>query len=83
MNQMSQADYARRLGVSRPTISKWVKLKRVIVIGGLVDVEASDYRVRRYRASGMPTVNDSLPTPKRGRPPGVTVTVQVTTPVTR
>jgi len=68
MDHMSQADYARRLGVSRPTISKWVKLKRVILIDGLVDVAQSDYRVGRYRVGGMPAVNDAIPTPKRGRP---------------
>jgi len=76
MDHMSQADYARRLGVTRPTISKWVKLKRVIVVGNLVDVALSDARVKRYRAGGMPTVTEDIPTPKRGRP-------VVTQPVTQ
>jgi hypothetical protein len=68
---MSQAQYARRLGVSRAAISQW-KRRGTLILGGAggeeVNVEATDANLKRFRRDGLPPV-DLYPEPvKRGRP---------------
>lgn len=71
MSYMSQAQYARRIGVSRAAISQW-KRRGTLILGGSggeeVDVEATDANLKRFRRDGLPPV-DLYPEPvKRGRP---------------
>lgn len=49
MTTMSQADYARRHGVSRKTATMWKKDGLIVLTEEGVDVEASDERLRKYR----------------------------------
>lgn len=49
MTTMSQADYARRHGVSRKTATMWKKDGLIVLTEEGVDVEASDERLRMYR----------------------------------
>jgi len=64
--RISRAEYARRHGVSRPAVGKWVASGHVVLAEGLVEVEASDQRLQhaglgRFRAAGAE------------RPPGLAV----------
>jgi transcriptional regulator with XRE-family HTH domain len=68
MTLISQADYARRIGISKAAISQWKKSGRLILQGALVDVEATDAYQKRYRRDGLPTANTEEKTVKRGRP---------------
>lgn len=49
MTVESQADYARRHGVSPKTATMWKKSGLIVVTEEGVDVEASDERLRKYR----------------------------------
>lgn len=49
MTTMSQADYARRHGVSRKTVTKWKESELIVLTEEGVDVEESDERLRKYR----------------------------------
>src|SRR5260370_21046166 len=51
---LSQAGYGRRLGVTAAAISQWKKAGMLVMAGSMVDAEASDERVRRCRAKGLP-----------------------------
>jgi DNA-binding transcriptional regulator YdaS (Cro superfamily) len=68
MTLISQAEYARRLGVTRASISQWKKSGKLVLQGEQVDVEASDARLKRYRRGGLPGVDPSPTVVKRGRP---------------
>lgn len=41
MTLETRADFARRLGVNRSTITRWVDTGRVVLSGAMIDVEAS------------------------------------------
>lgn len=41
MTLETRADFARRLGVNRSTITRWVDTGRVVLAGAMIDVEAS------------------------------------------
>lgn len=45
MSLETRADFARRLGVNRSTITRWVETGRVVLSGALIDVEASQQRL--------------------------------------
>ncbi len=49
MTLMKQTDFADRHGVSRKTVTKWKQDGRLVLQGDLVDVEASDARLRSHR----------------------------------
>ena len=68
MEFISQAEYARRLGVSRAAISQWKTEGRLVTQGTKVDVEASDAKLKRYRREGLPDIQPTTKTVKRGRP---------------
>lgn len=54
MTLLSQAEYARRIGVSRPAIAQWKKAGHLVMQGSQVDVEATDALLKRYRRGGLP-----------------------------
>jgi hypothetical protein len=68
MTLVSQAEYGRRLGVSRASISQWKKAGRLVLQGEQVDVEASDAKLKRFRHAGLPEINTENQSVKRGRP---------------
>ena len=65
---MTQADYARRCNVTRAAVNQWKQDGRIVMYGPLVDVEASDVQLARYRRDGLPPINPAPPTVLRGRP---------------
>lgn len=55
MATATQADFARLKSVSRATVTNWKRQGRIVMIGDLVDVEASQNRLLRnssHRAKG-------------------------------
>ena len=68
MTLVSQAEYARRLGVTAASISQWKKAGRLVLQGSMVDVEATDAYLKRYRRDGLPAVKQQTEIVKRGRP---------------
>jgi hypothetical protein len=42
---VTQAEFARRRGVSRKTVTKWKQAGKLVMQGELVDVEASEARL--------------------------------------
>ncbi|SIT38648.1 hypothetical protein BN2475_160028 [Paraburkholderia ribeironis] len=68
MTLVSQAEYARRLSVTRAAVGQWKKAGRIVTEGSQVNVEASDARLKRYRRAGLPEINEATKTVKRGRP---------------
>lgn len=65
---MTQADYARRCNVTRAAVNQWKQEGRIVMCGPLVDVEASDAQLARYRRDGLPPINPAPPAVLRGRP---------------
>ena len=53
MTLIRKSEYAKRHGVSRAAVGKWVREGRVIIVDDLVDVEASDAQLERYRRYGL------------------------------
>jgi hypothetical protein len=47
MNLVSQAEFARRKGVSRKSVSDWKKEGRIVMVDGKVDISASQERLLR------------------------------------
>lgn len=68
-NLLSLAEYARRFDMSKPTVSEWKRTGLIVMQGDRVDVDASDAKLRMYRAGGLPAIVNPLPTARRGRPP--------------
>ena len=56
MSLVSQAEYARRLGITGAAVSQWKKAKKLVIIDGLIDVEKSDAYLKKYRTNGMPEI---------------------------
>jgi hypothetical protein len=48
----SQAEYARRHGVSKPAVGKWVSRGWVVLVDGKVDIAKSDANLARFRDKG-------------------------------
>ena len=48
MSTATQAEFARMKGVSRTAVTKWKDQGRIVMVGNLVDVEASQERLLRY-----------------------------------
>lgn len=67
MELLSQAAYARRVGVSRAAITLWKRRGDVVLEGSLVNVEATDERLKAYRRDGL-NVDPHPKAVKRGRP---------------
>lgn len=67
MTLVSQAEYARHVGVSRPAIAQWKKAGRLVMQGSQVDVEASDALQKRYRRDGLPAALAPIEGVKRDR----------------
>jgi hypothetical protein len=68
MTLVSQAEYARRCGVSSAAITQWKKAQRIVLQGNKIDVEASDALLARYRRGGLPASNTAPENVKLGRP---------------
>lgn len=68
MTLVSQAEYARRLGVSSAAVAQWKKAGKLTLQGVKVDVEATDAFLEMYRRAGLPPVKPKTKTVKRGRP---------------
>ncbi len=68
MTLVSQAEYARRLDVSRAAVAQWKKAGRLVLDGDMVDVEATDAKLKRYRRAGLPEITEPTQPVKRGRP---------------
>jgi hypothetical protein len=68
MTLLSQAEYGRRIGVSRASISQWKKAGRLVLQGDQVDVEASDAKLKRYRRAGLPDITSQTEFVKHGLP---------------
>lgn len=59
MALVNQAEIARRYGVSRKTVTKWKESNWLVMAGDLVDVEATDKVLKKYRPAGTKTVTQS------------------------
>jgi hypothetical protein len=59
---VTQAEFARRRGVSRKTVTKWKQAGKLVMQGELVDVEASEARLAHTARA------DAAPTPKAQEP---------------
>ena len=46
MSTETRADFARRLGVNRSTVTRWAEIGRIVMDGDAVDVEASLQRIK-------------------------------------
>ncbi|MFL9930865.1 hypothetical protein P0D88_16760 [Paraburkholderia sp. RL18-103-BIB-C] len=68
MTLVSQAEYARRLGVTRAAVAQWRKAGKLVLQGRQVDAEATDALLKRYRRDGLPEINEDAKSVKRGRP---------------
>lgn len=58
---LSQAKYAKTRGVSPKTVTKWKQANLIVMSadGVLVDVDASNEKLKKYRTDGLsPTAND-------------------------
>ena len=64
MTLIKQTEFAKRRGVSRMAVTKWKASGMLVMRGDLVDVEASDARLKKYRRDGLPKPTKA--TPKRG-----------------
>jgi phage terminase Nu1 subunit (DNA packaging protein) len=53
MTVVSQAEYARRCGVSKKTVTQWKQEGKLVLAEGGVDVEASDAYLKKYRSAGL------------------------------
>ena len=51
-NFVSQADFARLMGVSRMAVSKWKSEDKLVFVDSLIDVAATKNRLDRYRVGG-------------------------------
>jgi hypothetical protein len=75
--RVTQADFARRCGVSRKSVTKWKTEGRIVMAGDLVDVAASTEKLRRYRREGLPAglrdpgARVAAPARRRAAPPAV------------
>lgn len=54
MDLVKQAEFALMCNVSRKTVTKWKAEGRLVLQGNLVDVEATEERMRRLRRGGSP-----------------------------
>lgn len=64
MQMMTRADYARHRGVSRPAVTKWVKVGTIKVDeAGMINPADADFALDqgRTRVDTRPPVNDALP----------------------
>jgi hypothetical protein len=70
--RVSEAEFARRYGVSRPTVTRWKRAGHLKIIAGKVDVEISDALLHaaglgEKHQSSAAAVDASLPAPPVGQ----------------
>ncbi|MEP9328815.1 hypothetical protein PPMP20_38005 [Paraburkholderia phymatum] len=68
MTAISQASYARRLGVTPAAVSQWKKAGSIVMCGVLVDVEKSDAQLARCRRDGLPDIRANTHVLRRASP---------------
>jgi hypothetical protein len=56
MTLVSQAVFARMCKTSPKTVTKWKQEGRLVIQGAMVDVEATDKHMKRFRRRGSPIV---------------------------
>jgi hypothetical protein len=78
MTVLTQAEYARRCGVSRQAVGQWKGDGRLVLQGSQVDVEASDAALKHYRRNAMSTPLTHAGPVKRGHP-NANTTAQIDT----
>jgi len=59
MTTLTQAEYARRMGLSRASITQWKKAEKLILQGEDVDVDATDAALERDRKGGIPPCREA------------------------
>lgn len=52
------SEFSRLCGVSKPAVSNWKREKKLVMVGDLVDVDASLARLGRVRRGGSPVHSD-------------------------
>lgn len=57
MASITQAEFARRHGVSRAAVAKWKRRHMLVMDGDRVDAEASDANLKKYRRSRTPAID--------------------------
>ncbi len=55
------SEFSRLCGVSKPAVSNWKREKKLVMVGDLVDVDASLARLGRVRKGGSPVHNEPAP----------------------
>jgi hypothetical protein len=78
MTLLTQAEYARRCGVSRQEVGQWKGDGRLVLQGSQVDAEARDAALKHYRRNAMPTPLTHAGAVRRG-PPNANTTAQIDT----
>lgn len=67
MELMTQAAYATRVGVKKQALTRWKKRGWLVFEGDLVDVAASDAKVKKYRSAGLHVVDSPVSQPPVNR----------------
>jgi ribulose kinase len=78
--QVSQAEFAKLMDVSRKTVTTWKKRDRIIMIDDLVDVEASRALMTRYCSSGSKAYRGATKALPKSNNPAEQVTAAVYDP---
>lgn len=60
MQFITKAEYARRAGVSRASVTQWANAGRIVLQGDLVNVEESDAMLEKYRRGGLPKIKQDV-----------------------
>ncbi len=66
----TKAAFARRHGVSRAALTKWGKRGWLVIVDGLVDVEVSNYLLKRYSSSYMREIRQKAGRQRKGNKTG-------------
>jgi hypothetical protein len=66
MTLVSQAVFARMCKTTPKTVTKWKQEERLVMQGLLVDVEATEELMKRYRRKGSPIVLSATEVSKKG-----------------
>jgi hypothetical protein len=65
MKLLSMAKFGEMHGVSGPAVTKWRRRGLIAFVGNLVDVEASNKNLERYRSAPRPAAKPTEKIPAR------------------